>query len=152
MSNKTMNNPTRKPLARMTAAELADATKGAENIDFEDTKPLPPAMAAAWDRAKRGRGRPRIGEGAEKVLISIEKRLLLVTDALARRKGLDRSKLIARAIREMLEREASEKGHPTAGAVTGSFKAAKRSAGRSPRRKKVQVAMAGPFRESQRPE
>jgi hypothetical protein len=78
-----------------------------ENIDFNDTKPMPPHMAAAWDRAKRGRGRPRIGQGAEKVLISMEKRLLLVTDALARRKGLDRSKLVAQAIREMLEREAA---------------------------------------------
>jgi metal-responsive CopG/Arc/MetJ family transcriptional regulator len=37
----------------------------------------------------------------------MEKRLLLVTDALARRKGLDRSKLIALAIRELIEREAA---------------------------------------------
>jgi len=90
----------------MTAAELAVTTRGAENIDFDDTKPLSPEMAGAWDRAKRGRGRPRVGEGAETVLISMEKRLLLVTDSLAKRKGLDRSKLIALAIREMLEREA----------------------------------------------
>ena len=108
MNSKTAaRKPVRKPLAQVTARELADATAGAEDIDLADTRPLPPAMAAAWDRAKRGRGRPRIGAGAEKVLISMEKRLLLVTDALAKRKGLDRSKLIAQAIREMLVREAS---------------------------------------------
>jgi hypothetical protein len=101
MKSKPDLNVKRKP-----AAELAAVTKGAAEIAFDETRPLPPAMAAAWDRAKRGRGRPRIGQGAEKVLISMEKRLLLVTDALARRKNLDRSKLIALAIREMLEREA----------------------------------------------
>ena len=114
VKRKTNNKAGHKPLTRMTAAELADATKGAEKINFDDTRPLPPEMAAAWDRAKRGRGRPRIGQGAEKVLISMEKRLLLVTDALARRKGLDRSKLVALAIRELLEREASEERHEPA--------------------------------------
>lgn len=115
MSSRTAAKPTVKPAgktaprkspARMTVTELAEATKGAENIEFEDTKPLSPEMAVAWEQAERGRGRPRVGEGAEKVLISMEKRLLIVTDALAKRKGLDRSKLIAQAIREMLEREA----------------------------------------------
>jgi hypothetical protein len=135
MSSKTINHSARKPFTR-----------------FEDTKPLPPAMAAAWDRAKRGRGRPRIGQGAEKVLISMEKRLLLVTDALAKRKGLDRSKLIALAVREMLEREALEKRHQLAGAVIGSFKPEKHSAVRSRSRMKVPVGMAEPFRKSRRPE
>lgn len=122
MSSRTTHKSTRKPLTRMTAAELADATKGLETIDFDDTKPLPPKMAAAWDRAKRGRGRPRVGEGAGKVLISMEKRLLLVTDSLAKRKGLDRSKLIAQAIREMLEREAAQKRRKAAAKRSvGSF-------------------------------
>lgn len=113
----------RKPQRRaVTAAKPAD-TAQVEDLDFEDTRPLTPKMAAAWDRAKRGRGRPRIGEGAEKVLISMEKRLLLVTDALAKRHGLDRSKLIALAIRQMLEREAasdtaSAKGVSSASAIS----------------------------------
>jgi len=52
----------------------------------------------------------------------MEKRLLLVTDALARRKGLDRSKLIALAIREILEREAASKKHePAADELVGSM-------------------------------
>ena len=111
MSTNITNKTVRKPLTRMTASRLAEATKIAKDIDFDDTKPLSPAMASAWDRAKRGPGRPRIGEGAEKVLISMEKRLLLVTDSLAKRKGLDRSKLIALAIRELLEREAAVDGY-----------------------------------------
>ena len=97
-----------KSWSKMSKAQLAAATQDLDKeISFQDTRPLSPKMASAWDRAKRGRGRRRIGAGAEKVLISMEKRLLLVTDALARRQGLDRSKLIARAIREMIEREAS---------------------------------------------
>ena len=66
---------------------------------------------------QRGRGRPRIGAGAEKVMVSMEKRLRMVTDALARRKGVDRSKLIAQAIREMLEREARPSGETPAPAT-----------------------------------
>lgn len=96
-----------KPWARMNAAELAEATKGAEDLGFEDTAPLTPEMAVAWDRVKRGRGRPKVGEGAERVLISMEKRLLRITDELARRMGLDRSKLIAHAVRELLRQEAA---------------------------------------------
>jgi len=98
------------------AAGPAGASVGAVDLDYSDTKRLTPGMAAAWDGAKRGRGRPRIGDGAEKVLISMERRLLLVTDALARRKGLDRSKLVALAIRQMLEREAETEATPVKGA------------------------------------
>ncbi len=43
----------------------------------------------------------------------MEKRLLLVTDALAKRKGLDRSKLVAQAIREMVAREAAGQTYTT---------------------------------------
>ena len=70
--------------------------KDVENVDFEDTKPLPPETAAKWT-APGGRCRPRIGEGAEKVLISMEKRLLLVTDARLDERT-DRSKLVLQAI------------------------------------------------------
>ena len=116
---KMIRGTARKALTHMTAAELAEETKGAEDIRFEDTRPLSPAMTAAWDGAKRGRGRPRIGQGAEKVLISMEKRLLQVTDALARRKGLDRSKLVALAIREMLAAQATDENTAKNGDTTG---------------------------------
>lgn len=109
MSNRTKVKLAGKPVVRVEHASLSKSARNVEAVDFDDTKPLTRKMAAAWDRAKRGRGRPRIGEGAEKVLISMEKRLLLVTDSLARRKGLDRSKLIAYAIRELLARESAEK-------------------------------------------
>jgi len=114
MSSKTISrvNPVKvaaKAQTSMPSMKLAELTKDLDNIDFENTRELSTEMGEKWERAKRGRGRPRIGEGAEKVLISMEKRLLLVTDALARRKGLDRSKLVAKAIREMLEREAAQR-------------------------------------------
>jgi len=44
------------------------------------------------------RGRPRVGRGAKRVLISIEQDLLTRTDALARRKKLSRSQLIAQSL------------------------------------------------------
>ena len=41
------------------------------------------------------RGRPRIGKGAKKISISFEGGPLKQTDALARKKGVNRSELIA---------------------------------------------------------
>ncbi len=106
MSSVIAKKHIRKPTNPTAATRRDDVASEAANIDFADTRPLTPKMAAAWSRATRGRGRPKVGEGAEKVLISMEKRLRIVTDAMAKRRGLDRSKLIALAIREMLEREA----------------------------------------------
>ncbi len=46
-------------------------------------------------RAKKKRGRPRVGAGSQMVSVTIEKRLLKKVDRLAKRLGVSRAKLIA---------------------------------------------------------
>lgn len=47
---------------------------------------------------KRGRGRPRLGAGAARVLFSIDPDLLTRVDGFARRHGMKRSHLIAASV------------------------------------------------------
>ena len=82
----------------MTAAELAEATKGFEDVRFEDTRPLTAAERADWERAKRGRGRPPKEVKAARVLITLEPELLSLADKFARRNGMSRSQLIAKGL------------------------------------------------------
>ena len=92
----------KKTYSGMNTAELAAVTrKYDEDFVFESGKPL-----SATDRKRhtvaRRRGRPRIGLGAEKVRVTIEKSLLREADLFARAKGLSRSELIARGLRAIL--------------------------------------------------
>ena len=92
----------KKKYSRMTTSELAEATKEfEEEFAFEKGKPL-----AAKDRklhgAARKRGRPRIGLGAEKIRVTIERGLLREVDSFARSKGMSRSEMIARGLRAVL--------------------------------------------------
>ena len=95
-----------KPYWKMKAAELAKATKELDK-EFVPTRPLTQGMKVRWMRAKKRMGRPRIGKGAQRVLVSLEKDLLRRADARARRLGLSRSKLIARGIELVLAGKAS---------------------------------------------
>jgi len=63
---------------------------------------MPPEAKAAWQKAKRRPGRPRQGRGAKVIAVSLERRLLARSDALARRRGVPRSALIAEGLREVL--------------------------------------------------
>lgn len=94
----------KKPYWEMNTIELGAATR---EFDQEmpglPGKPLSAAMRERLARARR-RGRPRIGLGAEKVRISLERELLSRTDAAARRLRLSRSQLIAKYLREGLRR------------------------------------------------
>src|SRR5688500_11236278 len=65
------------------------------------SKPASAREHARFERARR-RGRPPVGEGAEKVRISVERSLLRRTDAAARRMGTSRSELIALALTAVL--------------------------------------------------
>ena len=55
-----------------------------------------------WRRAKRKRGRPRLGSGAKVISVSVERRLLKQCDALAKRLGVSRATLIARGLQAVL--------------------------------------------------
>ena len=81
-----------KPYDQMTTAELQEATKEFDQEFVADTfGPLSPANHAAFQRALR-RGRPKVGGGAKRINISIERSLLKKTDALAKReKSADRN-------------------------------------------------------------
>ncbi len=87
----------------MTAAELREATR---KFDFGDGGPAqaPPLEARAQQlRARRKKaGRPRVGEGARRVSVSIEGKRLKLIDREAKRLGLNRSEFIARAITKQL--------------------------------------------------
>ena len=88
----------------MNTAELREATR---KYDREELG-LPGKPLTAYDRKlhamARRRGRPRIGLGAEKIRISVERDLLSQTDAAAKKWGVSRSELIARGLRHVLKR------------------------------------------------
>lgn len=95
-----------KPYDQMNAAELARATSEYDNEFGADrhARPLTANQRALHHRAaKRGPGRPRIGKGAAKLYISMERGLLQQADAFARSRGITRSELIARGVRAMLD-------------------------------------------------
>jgi hypothetical protein len=98
-----MKKPSKHP-EDMSAAELAAATKELDRpYVFERAKPMNATQRAV---ERRLRGRPKIGAGAKKVSISLEGRLLKMTDAVAKKEGINRSQLIANLIVSGLGRRA----------------------------------------------
>jgi hypothetical protein len=82
--------------------EAVAATVGRE-VDFAQTRPLTPAMRKQEQRARRkGPGRPRVGLGAQKLRISMERGLLKRVDSYAKTHGMTRSDLIAQSVRKLL--------------------------------------------------
>lgn len=86
-----------KPLWEMSTRELRDATRL-----FDDPAHHPKAMpVTAADRAEhvraRRRGRPRIGQGAARIQLTMERTLLGRVDAQAQAQGLTRAQFLARA-------------------------------------------------------
>jgi hypothetical protein len=102
---------TKKPLepllpgryGRMDASELdEEVAKFDEEFIAQTAKPLTAKERARDRRASRKRGRPRVGGGARRVLVTIEASLLRRSDVYADRHGLTRSALIARGLQELL--------------------------------------------------
>lgn len=93
-----------KSLGRMNAKELAKATKKYDEPfgGWEEFGPLTTRDRALHTKAQK-RGRPRIGEGAAKIRISIEAGLLRHVDLYARRHGISRSQLFAAWARQQLK-------------------------------------------------
>ncbi|MGD1277859.1 MAG: hypothetical protein ABR964_11640 [Tepidisphaeraceae bacterium] len=91
----------------MSAAELTEATKQFdEPFIFEKSRPMTAAQRAQERKLRRGRGRPKVGKGAKKISISLEGNLLQRADALATKKGVNRSQLIADFVAAGLRRKA----------------------------------------------
>ena len=103
---KKAKKPT-KPYWEMNLQELREATRDLEgDIDPKRLKPLSGEMKALWERAKRKRGRPPVGEGAKVISLSVEKSLLQRSDNLAKKEGLTRAQLFARALETLLRKRA----------------------------------------------
>lgn len=66
------------------------------------SRPMNKRMKSLWNKAKRKGGRPRVGKGATRVLISMERGLLKDADAFAHRKGLTRAGLVAQSLRAFI--------------------------------------------------
>jgi len=97
-----------KPYTEMNTRELAEATREFdEPFVIDRAKPLSAAMREQHRRAaKRGRGRPRIGKGSERINITIERDLLTRADAVARQRKIGRSEMIASALELLIGRKA----------------------------------------------
>ena len=93
----------RKPYENMTAAELAEATKEFDrSMVINEFKPLTPEGKKIWERLKRKRGGQQIGEGCQKVLVTVERGLLRQADALAKRLKKSRAALVSDGLRAVL--------------------------------------------------
>jgi hypothetical protein len=92
---------------RMTARDLdEDVAKFDQEFIIETGKPLTLKERRTDQKAKSKRGRPRVGAGARRVLVSIEASLLRRLDDYAEKHGLTRSVLIARGLEVLLAKGA----------------------------------------------
>jgi hypothetical protein len=87
---------------------LSDAEKDAEVAQFEreiplsESRPLNAAERKQWRRVKRRLGRPKVGQGAKMVAVSIERGLLQRADRYAKRHAMKRAELIAAGLKLVL--------------------------------------------------
>src|SRR5687768_16080368 len=94
-----------KPLTRMSTAELARATAEFDKPMVIDTfRPLSAAEREAWQRATRGNGNGKAKQKSAHVRVTLEPRLLKQADALARKRGLSRSQLVAEGLLHLLRK------------------------------------------------
>jgi len=94
-------SPRKTPIEKFLA--LSDAQKEAEIAPYEKqnvkSRALTPSERKFWGSVKRKLGRPRIGQGAAIVPVSIERGLLQKVDAYARANHLKRSQMVAEGLR-----------------------------------------------------
>src|SRR5258708_3579205 len=92
-----------KPYEQMSPAELARANEEFEEEFVADTfTELTPEAQARWEKARRHPSSAANGPGAEVISVSVDRDLLARSDALAKKMGLTRAKLIARALKAVL--------------------------------------------------
>ena len=97
-------------LAAVDTHQAAHAARSAVIASFSPAAVVARA-ASSWQPTKRrGPGRPRIGKGAKRVLVTVERGLLEQADAYARRHHVTRSHLICDALRAIMT--ADQKRHP----------------------------------------
>ena len=83
------------PFPRMTAAELAKATREFDREFVIDSfSPPDDAARARHRRAQKRRGRPPRGRGAKPISVTVERALLAKADAFAKKHRLSRASVI----------------------------------------------------------
>jgi len=87
---------------KMSIAELDRLGAEAEKVTFENTRPLTAEARRALERAAGKGGRPRVGAGAKRINITVEKTLLDKADAYARRYGLSRAAVVAQGLKALV--------------------------------------------------
>lgn len=93
----------RKKLAEMSPVELEKVSAEFEREGVAETFGPPDRQPAArWQRAKRKRGRPTRGEGAERISVTVEKSVLRRIDAVTKKTGQTRAQLIERGLLHIL--------------------------------------------------
>ena len=69
------------------------------NIPHSETRPLNASEKARFGRIRRKAGRPKIGQGAKVVAVTLEKGFLARVDAYAKKHEMKRAELITRGLR-----------------------------------------------------
>src|SRR5271154_5777342 len=95
-----------KPYWEMNPKELTETTKPFDQpLVVDQSRPLTPAEREQWNRVSRKRGRPKVGQGFKRVSVSLEQGLLKRVTALAKKRRISRSTLIAKALEQALSQE-----------------------------------------------
>jgi Ribbon-helix-helix protein, copG family len=95
----------RKSYSKMTPAELAIATKRFDDeFVADEARPLTQDEQDQWIRVKAKRRRRKVGEGFQRISVSIEQGLLKRVTALAKERRISRSQLLAQALQDELAR------------------------------------------------
>src|SRR4051812_42828705 len=95
---------TKKNYDKMTLTELRRATRKFDKglpvgPDGLPGRPMNAAERQRWQRVRKKMGRPRLGKGVKRVMISLETDLLKKSDTFAKRLHLNRSQLISAGLR-----------------------------------------------------
>ena len=99
----TVKKLTAKDLMAMDVKQLAKVTKQfGEELVIDKSRPLTKQERAQWNKAKRKRGRPKVGKGAKVISVSLEMDLLAKADKLAKQQGITRAKLITHGLETVL--------------------------------------------------
>jgi hypothetical protein len=89
---------------RMTAKELDAETADLDReLIIDKAVALSPKLRRLVRTARKKRGRPRVGKGAQRISVTIERGLLREADTLARRRKVTRAQLIAQGLRTLLD-------------------------------------------------
>ena len=66
------------------------------------SRPLSARERAQWRRFMKKMGRPKIGQGAKTISLTVEKALLRRADAYAKQHGMSRARLVAQGLQAIL--------------------------------------------------